>query len=198
MNNRQRQTYHDVLHSIKNNDPTLNGASLQGCNIDDQGAQDLADALQRNTALSVIDLYNNQIGDQGAQALADALQRNTALTEIYLHENQIGDQGAQALAVALQKNTTVTSIYLRANQIGDEGAQALAEALQRNTTVTVIYLDANQILNNSIVNRINELCQRNKVSASFLSTRHLHGCLFGIFGGTILVSVLHALCPPML
>ncbi len=80
-------------------------------------------------ALTTLNLYNNQIGPQGAQQLANALQRNQVkpllfqvtlvflqyfiqtLTTLSLEENQIGSQGAQHLANALQRNQ-VTLITL--------------------------------------------------------------------------------------
>jgi len=73
--------------------------------------------------LTALDLGNNQIGSEGAQAIAQALERNQVryifnfltsvtsllyllqtLTMLRLDYNQIGPEGAQAIAQALDRN----------------------------------------------------------------------------------------------
>ncbi|KAL9965559.1 hypothetical protein ACROYT_G029373 [Oculina patagonica] len=113
--------------------------------LDEHGATALAEALQRNTSLTVLDLSGNNIGDHGATALAEALQRNTSLTVLYLLMNKIGDHGATGLAEALQRNTSLTVLDLSGNNIGDHGAAGLAEALQTNISLTELGLSDNNI-----------------------------------------------------
>ena len=74
----------------------------------------LAEALERNTALTRLGLGSNYIGGgDGLRAIAGALQRNTSLTTLCLESNNIGDDGVRALAGALERNATLTSLDLR-------------------------------------------------------------------------------------
>jgi len=91
-----------------------------------------------------LELANNKIGNEGASALAEGLQTNTTITVLNLANNKIGNEGASALAQVLQTNTTITVLDLANNQIGNEGAAALAEVLQTNTTITVLNLVGNE------------------------------------------------------
>ena len=103
-----------------------------------EGAAALAGALKTNTALTTLNLLENNIGHEGA-ALAGALKTNTALTTLNLLENNIGHEGAAALAGALKTNAALTTLILSWNNntcIGDEGAAALAGALKTNRNPT--------------------------------------------------------------
>ncbi|CAF1353668.1 unnamed protein product [Rotaria sordida] len=111
---------------------TLTILNLNSNLIDSQGAQHLANALEHNNILTILDLHYNQIGDQGAKCLANALQHNNILTKLNLISNGISSQGAQYLASALEHNNTLTTLKLDSNEIDDQGAQHLANALEHN------------------------------------------------------------------
>ncbi|KJE95543.1 hypothetical protein CAOG_009935 [Capsaspora owczarzaki ATCC 30864] len=131
MSARQRELYDKVKNA--------NERFLQQCeNIDDAGAQAIAEGLKGNPNVEKLFLGWNQIGDAGARAIAETLKLNMTLTNLYLTENQIGDAGALAIAETLRVNTTVTDLGLWQNQIGDAGAQAIAETLKVNKTLIKI------------------------------------------------------------
>lgn len=131
-----------VLRSLSNNQ-TLHDLSLINCQIDDEGAQILANSYQYNK-LSWLELGDNHIGLKGLKALSQvsrnfgylglssnnvtdegvALISQAAVLEIDLSGNQISDVGVQALV----KNEYFEVVYLFNNHIGDAGAIALANA----------------------------------------------------------------------
>ena len=78
----------------------------------------LALALERNSALTRIDLANNNIGDVGAQA------RKASRGFPCLAFTKSFGACCQALAAALKLNNTMKDLDLRYNEIGDAGAQA--------------------------------------------------------------------------
>ena len=125
--------FNQLLERIRSNSYPETSLSLRNCNLNDNDAQQLAQALAANTTITTLSLEFNQIGDAGAQALA----ANTTITTLSLWGNPIGDAGAQALAA----NTTITNHNLGFNQMGDTGAQALAA----NTTITNLDLMGNRI-----------------------------------------------------
>ncbi|CAF0751735.1 unnamed protein product [Adineta steineri] len=139
-----------ILCSMRNTLTTLN---LGWNEIGDQGAQDLANALQINKVttilvsassslhfiihilftqtLTTLDIAGNQIGAKGAQDLANALQINkvtTILVSLPLHSTSTSTLFTQ----------TLTTLNIGANQIGDQGAQDLANALQINKVTTIL------------------------------------------------------------
>ena len=94
----------------------------------------LAEALEKNTTVTSLDLKSNGIGDEGAASLAAALEKNLTVTSLNLRVNGIRDDGAASVAAALEKNSTLTSIDIGRNLIGTKGAARLAAALDKNST----------------------------------------------------------------
>jgi len=156
--------FEEILKRIRSNDATLTRLNLGGKDINDQGARDIATALETNTTLTRLNLGYNQIGPAGAKALAEALKINTTLTKLNLGCNQIGNDEAKALAEWLKINNTLTKLYLFNNSIGPAGAQALATALETNTALTKLNLSRNQIDDrvNGDLKNINNFIGRNK------------------------------------
>ena len=82
---------------------------------------ELLAAGSNRTALTVLDLGANRIDNQGAEQLARALQTNTTLSELYLNNNMIGEKGAQALLDTLMgPNKTLSVLDLGGNNISNE------------------------------------------------------------------------------
>jgi len=112
-------------------------------NINDKGAEALAELLKVNSTIEILNLNENNIGNKGINALAEALKKNTTVKQLYLNKNNIDDKGAEALAELLKVNSTIEILNLNENNIGNEGINALAEALKQNTTVKQLYLKKN-------------------------------------------------------
>ena len=105
-------------------------------NIGDRGAQLLAEYLEDNATLRVLDLRCNKIGVAGAEAFAILLMRGGGvLANLNLASNRICDQGGQALGVALRSSRHLLSLDISSNSIGDMGLVAIADALNANTTL---------------------------------------------------------------
>ena len=61
---------------------SLTSLNIERNNIDDAGAQELADALKVNSSLTSLNLGRNEIGDAGARELAGALKVNSSLKDL--------------------------------------------------------------------------------------------------------------------
>ena len=94
-------------------------------------------------------LGRNELGSEGAAVLADALTKNTTLTVLTLGGNEIGDyrfaqtsgvisilitgsEGAASLAEGLKRNVGLKMLRMVGNSIGDEGANSMAVMLREN------------------------------------------------------------------
>ncbi|KAJ1621725.1 hypothetical protein T492DRAFT_1067474 [Pavlovales sp. CCMP2436] len=118
-----------------------------------------------NSALTLLDLSENNLGDasaialatalsallepaildRGAAALAHALNSNETLTELSLFYNGVGDNGAVAFAEALRANHTLRSLDLFYNRISDFGASLVADSLLHNTALKTLDVRENPI-----------------------------------------------------
>jgi Ran GTPase-activating protein (RanGAP) involved in mRNA processing and transport len=78
---------------------SLHRLSLARCGFGKMGLTSIAaGCIALNDTLQVLDLQENQIGDDGAIEIAHALQMNSSLVTIGLHKCGIGDRGASSLA----------------------------------------------------------------------------------------------------
>ena len=89
----------------KENDPTPTELYPIGKNIDDDGATVLAQDLETNTTLLVLNLWNNQIDNDGAKALLETLKaHNGTLTCLDLASNNIPNELHQEIAAVVWAN----------------------------------------------------------------------------------------------
>ena len=80
-------------------------------------------------------MRDNEIGDEGAKDLAEALEKNNTLTRLDVASNSIGAEGAKALAKALEKNTTL--IELNLENFDDATTHSIWKSIQRNRVLYV-------------------------------------------------------------
>eukprot|EP00121_Abeoforma_whisleri_P011252 Awhi_evm1s10376 len=84
-----RVDHDDILESLSVNKLSL--LNLDGRRIGEQGAFDLAQALEQNNTLVAIDLKINGIGDSGVvdgfYVLSEALKVNNTLMNLNLSQN---------------------------------------------------------------------------------------------------------------
>ncbi|CAF4647459.1 unnamed protein product [Rotaria sp. Silwood1] len=134
----------EAAHKIRHNQApsTFN---LERLNIDDKGAQYLAEALKTNNTLISLILAYNDMSDVGIELIAHALRNNITLTTLSLRQNRIGDIGAEYLAILLRNNPTLKELDLSLNRITNHGAQNIALGLQQNKVLTRMNLSQNQI-----------------------------------------------------
>jgi len=149
----------DLISRLTSNESEI--MMMGGNNIGDEGAREVATALNKNTKLIRLHINYNNIGDKGAQAIATALEQNTTLTILDISRNNIGVDGAQAIATALKINKTLTTLNISENRIDNAGAEALAEALKVNKTLTTLDISFNQI-DDVGETAITEALQRNR------------------------------------
>lgn len=139
------------IHRLEENDASLVKLKLYDKPIGDEGAENIAQVLGKNSNLQELRLDKCIIGDEGAAALAQALANNSSVTRLNLTENLIGDDGAIALGLMLQHNTTLQKLYLSFNHIGAAGAAAMARALETNTALTTLDVGNNSIQSDGLV-----------------------------------------------
>uniref|UniRef100_A0A7M4EVW6 Leucine rich repeat containing 34 n=1 Tax=Crocodylus porosus TaxID=8502 RepID=A0A7M4EVW6_CROPO len=112
--------------------------------IGDRGARAIG-KLMNHSRLEILTLCNNQIRPPGAQAIAHALAKNSALISLNLRLNCIEDEGGQAVGHALLSNSSLRSINLAGNELSEPTATLFSLVLAQNTALTSINLSCNHI-----------------------------------------------------
>jgi len=120
----------------------LSHVYLVDCRLDFDTIKPLAHSLCFCPTLMTLDLSeNNRIRDDGCEQVATALHRNTSLTTLLLHWAGISSTGATSIAGALRVNTTLQVLGLDHNMdIGSEGVAQLADGLHSNKSLQELHL----------------------------------------------------------
>jgi len=121
---------------------SLEKLSLFHNNIGVEGAEAIADALNRTKNVKSLWLHDNQLGNRGVRKLARVAY---SLRELWLGDNLIGDKGLKQLADALSRPASLQSLWLHNNQIGNEGVIALAKALHKDMDLRIMCFSDNNI-----------------------------------------------------
>ncbi|TNN49577.1 Leucine-rich repeat-containing protein 45 [Liparis tanakae] len=126
---------------------TVKVLDLKGNNLRSTGAEVLGKLLARNKTLRRLVLEWNALGvwDEAFSLFCEGLASNTALTHLDLRNNQINHHGAAELALALKRNTAVQALDLRWNNIGLLGGRTLLDALQKNSSIMQLEMAGNNI-----------------------------------------------------
>ena len=100
------------LSSVLRTNHILVDLDLGLCNIDSDGACQLANAVCKNDTLQKLSLWGNPIGGEGATAFSEMLLKNKSLKVLDLRDDSIGEEGTQKLIDSLKCNTTVETLQL--------------------------------------------------------------------------------------
>lgn len=146
--------------------PILN---IQGDNLDDNEAIEIANALQTYPTIPQVNLSRNRIGGIGATALLNTLQSNIALRALWLNDNNIDDYGARALASFLKTNQTLSLLNMSKNNISNEGAIEVGEALLVNPCLSNIDLAHNNIGNEGVISLVGCIANNNNTRLTSLN-----------------------------
>jgi len=113
------------------------------CKITDNGCRVLAQYLNKNRTLKVIDLSSNLLTADGIWVIAEPLKENESLEAIRVNDNRLADSGARAVASILKFNLSIREVNLAGNGVGTKGAAVLVKVLALRLTPLEVHLHGN-------------------------------------------------------
>ena len=126
---------------LKHRTCQLKELDISFCNINSDGAVQLATALSENKSVVNISMrLNEDIGDVGAGAFGDMLRRNTVLQELGLRYCGITSQGCYQLAGGVRANSTLQVLDLSWNRIEEKGVDLMIISLKFNKILKELVL----------------------------------------------------------
>ena len=132
--------FESFLHRVSKNDSSITVICSVETHFGDKATERLALALGGNTHVTTLRL-GNKITDAGAKALAQMLEHNTTLEVLDLSGNvSISAHGIKSLAKVLETNTTLASLNLSGTNIKQQACEALGRMLKVNTTLRILVI----------------------------------------------------------
>eukprot|EP00796_Vickermania_ingenoplastis_P011097 gene11097-7724_t len=125
--------------------------------LNDEAIQTVAIIIsQAELPMEELYLQNNNIRGAGALALAEALEMNKSLRILQLQQNRIPDsEGGPELLNALGVHPSLAELHLGSNCIGPKCVEALHDVLPKLTALTVLNVSGNRHLGGSAVDTMN-------------------------------------------
>lgn len=105
----------------------------------------LADALEKNSSLTSVNLSGNDFGPSVIRKIANAMKINATITTLMLNATGMKVEGALALSEMLIVNTSLTCLEMGGNDIGTVGCKAIVSALVHNTSLEELNYEENSI-----------------------------------------------------
>ncbi|XP_022905909.1 tropomodulin isoform X2 [Onthophagus taurus] len=128
-----------TIKQVQQDDPKLTDLNWNNIkNISDEKFDDLFEALSNNTHLETLSLTNVGLTDRQAQKLAEALERNNTLRVVNVETNFIAPTGIVRLIKSLLK-TQVVEEFRASNQrsqvLGNKIEMEITSLIEKNPTI---------------------------------------------------------------
>jgi len=135
----------DLLSKIKDNDPTVTElicSKVKRVNLTSQDVENIATALQNNTAIETISFLGNSINANAAQLLAQFFKVNTRLKNIHLGTCDLRSN-VSILLQELESHPSVVLLDLNTNSLDDAAGFHIASLLEKNTVLEELEVGSN-------------------------------------------------------
>ncbi|XP_068631495.1 tropomodulin-1 isoform X2 [Battus philenor] len=170
----------ETIKRVKENDQKLTDLNWNNIkNISDEKFEKLFEGLKTNTHLEVLSLVNVGLNDRTAQLLADALQANSTLRVVNVETNFISPAGVVQLVKALLTTTSVEEFRAsnqRSQVLGNKIEMEITALVEQNPTLLRLglhleYSDARHRVASHLQRNIDRNCRMQKRARASLSLR---------------------------
>lgn len=132
-----------VVKYLFANDIQVEAFSLMKWEIDPKMFTHLLLWMQENTKLKKISIC--QLNEETMNALCDDMEKNKAITHLDLSNNRLSLDAIKRIASMLTQNDTITHLGLSNCDLDDEKFAILAEALTKNDSLLELNINGNSI-----------------------------------------------------
>ena len=131
-----------IQHNLK-----ISQLLIPACNIGDEGAQEIANALFKNIDIKEINLDDNKIGLIGIKALSEKVLGKVNLIRVNLSHNLIDEECGIYIGKSLETSSSLQFLLLNSNILKDKGCIDISKGLEKNNSLIELHLDNNRITN---------------------------------------------------
>jgi len=137
----ERNEYTALATLLRNTTQQLDTLNLNGSNIDDEGVEALAHAINGSKLADLTLSDNPTITIRGWKTLSTLFEMpDCDLEKLTVESNNIGDEGALIFANALRGNIKLKTLDLSGNGIADEGWARFSRLLCDTSSINNTYL----------------------------------------------------------
>ncbi|XP_053066568.1 NACHT, LRR and PYD domains-containing protein 13 isoform X5 [Acinonyx jubatus] len=123
-----------LCKALSRPDCSLQNLDLSDCSFTAEGCQELANALQHNCNMKILDIGSNDIQDDGVKHLCEVLKHpKCALNTLGLEKCNLTPACCQYLSSVLRSSKSLFNLNLLGNNLEPRGVSTLWKALKKST-----------------------------------------------------------------
>uniref|UniRef100_A0A667HN41 NLR family pyrin domain containing 13 n=1 Tax=Lynx canadensis TaxID=61383 RepID=A0A667HN41_LYNCA len=123
-----------LCKALSRPDCSLQNLDLSDCSFTAEGCQELANALQHNCNMKILDIGSNDIQDDGVKHLCEVLKHpKCALNTLGLEKCNLTPACCQYLSSVLRSSKSLFNLNLLGNDLELRGVSTLWKALKKST-----------------------------------------------------------------
>ncbi|XP_019294703.2 NACHT, LRR and PYD domains-containing protein 13 isoform X2 [Panthera pardus] len=123
-----------LCKALSHPDCSLQNLDLSDCSFTAEGCQELANALQHNCNMKILDIGSNDIQDDGVKHLCEVLKHpKCALNTLGLEKCNLTPACCQYLSSVLRSSKSLFNLNLLGNDLEPRGVSTLWKALKKST-----------------------------------------------------------------
>lgn len=158
----KNQDWEKVSNFITNN-PVIRSLELSGTNMNELGLSSLGEIVKKHSHIRELRLEWNtfyEITSEFDYFCECTIQ--SGIQVLSLNNNRLGINHIHSICKLIKHSQSIYYIDLRWNDFSDDSARNMIEVLKKNTTLQVLNLIGNKINNQSLLNEIQDMLERNK------------------------------------
>ncbi|XP_037023915.2 NACHT, LRR and PYD domains-containing protein 13 [Artibeus jamaicensis] len=123
-----------LCEALRQPDCALQSLDLSECSFTVEGCRELADALEQNQNLKVLDIGRNCVQDDGGRRLCEVLKCSSCvLSTLGLEKCSLTSACCEHLSAVLGSSTSLVNLNLLGNDLGTQGVNKLWKSLKKST-----------------------------------------------------------------
>lgn len=153
-----------ILHSLQQN-KTIQHLILSNNNIciSEFCKAAIMDLLKVNHYIGWLVLNGNNINDEGAINLANSLKENKSVIHLILSENKITDKGLKVLLKNIENHPKLESLFLNNNQLTEKSLIDLEKFIYNSPKIKRIYIENIQTKQLNQLTPLKTLCKKRNI-----------------------------------
>jgi len=157
----------EIVAEFLEKNKKIESLELRGNALSAEGFARICESLIGNNVIKTLSAEWNNIGSgiRGLEALAEFLAQNNTLEHLDLRNNKITSSASQSIANIIRSSTSLVNLDLRWNELGNQGAKAISGALETNDKILYVELKGNNITE-ELLEEINAKLEQNRAKGT--------------------------------
>ena len=145
------------LKKVIANNPFLEVVNLRNNKLQNTGVKIVAEGFNTICHLKILALNGNQISEEAADDIASIIANNVEIEKLLLHNNALKSEGICKVCQALKNHKSLKVFKINNNCIQEDAADDIADVISHNLLLKVVDVSDNRLLSNGMIKIISQL-----------------------------------------